>query len=138
MDYPVIDMTATGRNLDHMIRNSGYSVTDIADYLGATNSLVYRYMRGEVLPSTDRPLTGKFRVHFRARCVWRHAPRGARDSIPGWSMAHQAERPTRARSGMVRVHHLPWAVSTTAVQPALTRFIQVQLLSSLLYTPYKG
>ena len=28
----------------------------IADYLGATNSLVYRYMRGEVLPSTDRLL----------------------------------------------------------------------------------
>ena len=56
MDYPVIDIDATGRNLDHLIRNSGYSVTYIADYLGATNSLVYRYMRGEVLPSTDRLL----------------------------------------------------------------------------------
>ena len=56
MDYPVIDLNATGRNIDHMIRNSGYSVTDIADYLGATNSLVYRYMRGEVLPSIDRLL----------------------------------------------------------------------------------
>ena len=56
MDYPVIDTDATGRNLDHMIRSSGYSVTEIADYLGATSSLVYRYMRGDVLPSTDRLL----------------------------------------------------------------------------------
>ncbi len=56
MDYPVIDTDATGRNIDHMIRNSGYSVADIADYLGTTNSLVYRYMRGDVLPSTDRLL----------------------------------------------------------------------------------
>lgn len=56
MDYPVIDTDATGRNIDHMIRNSSYSVTDIADYLGTTSSLVYRYMRGEVLPSTDRLL----------------------------------------------------------------------------------
>ena len=56
MDYPVIDTYATGRNIDLMIRNSGYSVADIADYLGTTNSLVYRYMRGDVLPSTDRLL----------------------------------------------------------------------------------
>lgn len=56
MDYPVIDTDATGRNIDHMIRNSSYSVTDVADYLGTTSSLVYRYMRGEVLPSTDRLL----------------------------------------------------------------------------------
>ena len=56
MDYPVIDISATGSNLCRLIRNSGYSVTDVAGYLGATNSLVYRYMRGEVLPSTDRLL----------------------------------------------------------------------------------
>ena len=56
MDYPVIDTSATGRNIDRIIRNSSYSVTDIADYLGTTSSLVYRYMRGEVLPSTDRLL----------------------------------------------------------------------------------
>ncbi len=56
MDYPVIDIDATGRNLNRIIRNSDYSVNDIADYLGTTHSLVYRYMRGEVLPSTDRLL----------------------------------------------------------------------------------
>ena len=53
MDYPVIEIDATGRNIDFLIRNSNYTVTDIADYLGTTSSLVYRYMRGEVLPSTD-------------------------------------------------------------------------------------
>ena len=56
MDYPVIDVTATGRNIGTMIRRSNYSVLDVADYLGTTPSLVYRYIRGDVLPSTDRLL----------------------------------------------------------------------------------
>lgn len=56
MDYPVIDVTATGRNIGTMIRRSNYSVPDVADYLGTTPSLVYRYIRGDVLPSTDRLL----------------------------------------------------------------------------------
>ena len=54
--YPTIDVSATGDNLDALIRDSGYSVNEVADYLGATPSLVYRYMRGAVLPSTDRLL----------------------------------------------------------------------------------
>ena len=57
MDYPVIDVTATGRNIGTMIRRSNYSVPDVADYLGTSPSLVYRYIRGDVLPSTDRLLT---------------------------------------------------------------------------------
>lgn len=56
MDYPVIDVAATGRNIGTMIRRSNYSVHDVADYLGTTPSLVYRYIRGNVLPSTDRLL----------------------------------------------------------------------------------
>ena len=56
MDYPVIDVTATGRNIGTMIRRSNYSVPDVADYLGTSPSLVYRYIRGDVLPSTDRLL----------------------------------------------------------------------------------
>ena len=54
MNYPVIDVAGTGRNINRLIRGSRYSVADIAAYLGTTDSLVYRYMRGEVLPSTDR------------------------------------------------------------------------------------
>ena len=56
MDYPVIDVTATGRNIGTMIKRSNYSVPDVADYLGTSPSLVYRYIRGDVLPSTDRLL----------------------------------------------------------------------------------
>ena len=56
MDYPVIDVTATGRNIGTMIKRSNYSVPDVAGYLGTSPSLVYRYIRGDVLPSTDRLL----------------------------------------------------------------------------------
>ena len=52
----MIDVTATGRNIGTMIRRSNYSVPDVADYLGTSPSLVYRYIRGDVLPSTDRLL----------------------------------------------------------------------------------
>ena len=56
MDYLVIDIVRTGRNIRNMIIGSGMSVSAVADYLGTTTSLVYRYMRGDVLPSTDRLL----------------------------------------------------------------------------------
>lgn len=56
MDYPVIDVEGTGHNLNSIIRNGNYAVSDIAAYLGTTESLVYRYMRGVVLPSIDRML----------------------------------------------------------------------------------
>lgn len=63
MDYPVIDITATGRNIDHLIHDSGYSVADVARYLGTSDSLVYRYLRGNVLPSTDRLLALSMLLH---------------------------------------------------------------------------
>ena len=63
MDYPVIDITATGRNIDVLIHAHGYTVADIADYLGTTDSLVYRYIRGNVLPSTDRLLALSMLLH---------------------------------------------------------------------------
>ena len=56
MDYPVIDVRGTGRNIRNMLNNRHISVADAARYLGATTSLVYRYIRGDVLPSTDRLL----------------------------------------------------------------------------------
>ena len=56
MPYPVIDVAATGRNIGTITRGSRYSVSDVADYLGTTTSLGYRYIRGDVLPSTDRLL----------------------------------------------------------------------------------
>ena len=63
MDYPVIDIVATGRNINSLIHDRGYTVTDIANYLGTTDSLVYRYIRGNVLPSTDRLLALSMLLH---------------------------------------------------------------------------
>ncbi len=53
---PVIDVAATGAVIGNAIRNSNYSVRDIAGYLGTDTTSIYRYMRGDVLPSTDRLL----------------------------------------------------------------------------------
>ena len=64
MDYPVIDVAATGRNINTIIHNNGYTVADIASYLGTTDSLVYRYIRGNVLPSTDRLLALSILLHI--------------------------------------------------------------------------
>ena len=54
MDYPVIDIEGTGTHIRDLIRESGHSVAEVSEYLGTSTSLVYRYIRGEVLPSIDR------------------------------------------------------------------------------------
>jgi transcriptional regulator with XRE-family HTH domain len=54
MDYPVIDIEGTGAHIRDLIRESGHSVIEVSEYLGTSTSLVYRYIRGEVLPSIDR------------------------------------------------------------------------------------
>ena len=54
MDYPVIDIEETGTHIRDLIRESGHSVAEVSEYLGTSTSLVYRYIRGEVLPSIDR------------------------------------------------------------------------------------
>ena len=56
MDYPVIDIEGTGIRIRirELIRESGHTVPEVSEYLGASTSLVYRYLRGEVLPSIDR------------------------------------------------------------------------------------
>ncbi len=56
MDYPVIDIVETGERIRELISGSGHTVTEVAEYLGTSRSLVYRYIRGEVLPSIDRML----------------------------------------------------------------------------------
>ncbi len=54
MDYPVIDMEATGAHIRELITESGHTVSEVSEYLWTSRSLVYRYIRGEVLPSIDR------------------------------------------------------------------------------------
>lgn len=53
MSYPVIDVTRTGANIARAIRDSIYSVRDVSDFLGISRSNVYKYLRGDVLPSID-------------------------------------------------------------------------------------
>ena len=53
---PVIDVSRTGAVIGKAIKDSRYSVRDVADYLGTDKASVYRYIRGSVLPSTDRLL----------------------------------------------------------------------------------
>ena len=56
MGYPVIDVKKTGKKISSAIRSSRHSVGDVAAYLGTDKTSVYRYMRGDVLPSIDRLL----------------------------------------------------------------------------------
>ena len=53
---PMIDVAGTGAIIGERIRSSDYSVKDVTGYLGTDTASVYRYMRGDVLPSTDRLL----------------------------------------------------------------------------------
>ncbi|WP_155840163.1 helix-turn-helix domain-containing protein [Butyrivibrio sp. MC2021] len=48
MDYPVIDIEGTGIRIRELIRESGHTVSEVSEYLGASTSLVYRYLRGEI------------------------------------------------------------------------------------------
>ena len=51
---PVIDMVATGENIDRMRREQGMSVKDIQEFFGlGTVNTVYTWIRGKKLPSID-------------------------------------------------------------------------------------
>ena len=52
----MIDVIQTGIRIRDLIHSSDYSVNDVADYLGTSNTSIYRYLRGAVLPSIDRLL----------------------------------------------------------------------------------
>ena len=51
---PVIDMVATGENIDRMRREQGMSVKDTQEFFGlGTVNTVYTWIRGKKLPSID-------------------------------------------------------------------------------------
>ena len=57
MEYPVIDMAATGSRLRSLIRESGRSVSEVAALLGLSNiSTLYKWLRGDTLPAIDNML----------------------------------------------------------------------------------
>lgn len=51
---PVIDMTATGNNINRMRINAGLTVKDLQDIFGfSTPQAIYKWQRGTALPTAD-------------------------------------------------------------------------------------
>lgn len=51
---PVIDMTATGNNINRMRINAGLTVKDLQDSFGfSTPQAIYKWQRGTALPTVD-------------------------------------------------------------------------------------
>ena len=54
MDFPVIDPTATGRNIVRLRKARGLTVKDLQIYFGFEGPrAIYKWQRGETLPSVD-------------------------------------------------------------------------------------
>lgn len=54
MEYPMIDIFATGKNIEKMKNERGITVRELCKYLGMVNTnSVYRWFRGEALPTLD-------------------------------------------------------------------------------------
>ena len=57
MNYPRINMRATGANIKRLRKEKGITVQQIADFMGFTEPVaVYKWQRGDSLPSTDNLL----------------------------------------------------------------------------------
>lgn len=57
MDFPVIDVKATGLNLKGLLAGKGVSVKTLVGFLGLSDkSGVYKWFRGETLPTLDNLL----------------------------------------------------------------------------------
>ena len=54
LSYPVIDLSATGKNLARLRKENGLSVSALQSYLGlASSQSLYKWFRGENLPTVD-------------------------------------------------------------------------------------
>ena len=52
--WPVIDMTATGRNITRLRKQAGMTVRDLQDAFGFSNpQAIYKWQRGEAMPTLD-------------------------------------------------------------------------------------
>ena len=51
---PVIDMTATGKNIDRLRREAGMTVRDLQAVFGfSTPQAIYKWQRGKAMPTLD-------------------------------------------------------------------------------------
>lgn len=54
MEYPIIDMKATGKNINEIRIKKNIKVEEIMRFMGMNSpTAVYKWLRGESLPSTD-------------------------------------------------------------------------------------
>lgn len=54
IDYPTINVAATGIRIDNLRRANGISVAAMRDFLGlSTTNAIYKWLRGETLPTLD-------------------------------------------------------------------------------------
>ena len=52
--WPVIDMTATGRNIVRLRKSAGMTVKDLQDIFGfSTPQAIYKWQRGTAIPTVD-------------------------------------------------------------------------------------
>lgn len=53
--YPVIDLVATGKNIERLRKQHGMTVADLQNYFGFSSpQAIYKWQRGESLPSVDK------------------------------------------------------------------------------------
>ena len=54
VEYPVIDVYATGKNIERLRKEKGLKVKDISSYMGFLEpQAVYKWQQGKALPSLD-------------------------------------------------------------------------------------
>lgn len=54
MNYPVLDIKATGERINQLRKDNNLRVTDVAEYMGfESTQAVYKWQRGESLPTVD-------------------------------------------------------------------------------------
>ena len=52
--WPMIDMAATGQNINRLRMNAGLTVKALQNILGMNNpQAIYKWLRGETLPTLD-------------------------------------------------------------------------------------
>ena len=50
---PCIDIKATGQKIKDICNAKGFTAPDIADMIGVTKIAVYKWFRGDAIPSID-------------------------------------------------------------------------------------
>ena len=54
MEYPTIDVKATGARIKELRRECGYTIREVSEYMGfTTDQAVCKWQRGESLPTVD-------------------------------------------------------------------------------------